>query len=75
MEIIEKEGRKLLVEFTCGRCGTKALVTYEHSENFGVKSNVGCNPVPPGWRIALGGLPLLCDKCHDALNEFMKKER
>ena len=72
---IKIKGRRLLVEFTCGRCGATALVPYEHSDNFSVRSNVQTNHLPQGWRTELPGLPLLCSDCKKALQEFMNKER
>lgn len=65
------DGRRLLVEFTCGRCGKVALEPYEHSSQFDIKSNVRCQHVPPDWTVASGCVPMLCDKCSGELQRFL----
>ena len=71
-EIIQREGRRLLVEFTCGRCGAIAYSPYEHSVHSNVSDNMRHTTEPPGWKIALGYMPLMCDKCIAEHKAFME---
>lgn len=69
----EQKGRKLMVEFTCRRCGRTHLDPLEKHKNddhepygnlsFGVKP-------PEGWAELLYG-PLLCPDCVEAYEHFM----
>ena len=68
---ITNKFRTLLVQFTCGRCGTTATVPYEHSPDYSVESNMNSQRVPAGWRVEAGGIPLLCPTCHTKLTEFL----
>jgi hypothetical protein len=70
---VQENGRRMLVEFTCGRCGKVELVPYIDSTHYNVISNMHSNPLPPDWRAANGGIPLLCDCCAAALELFMSK--
>lgn len=75
MSKIQEGGRRMMVEFVCGRCGVVEYNEYEHSGHYDVNVNMRSNPVPEGWREASGGLPLLCEDCHKALKHFMNECR
>ena len=54
------QGRTVLIQFECGRCGKKQLKPF------------GSYLAPEGWREAERSTPLLCPDCHKDFNEFMK---
>lgn len=70
----EKDGRKLLVRFTCYRC-KKAITTdlepldKKEVEHYG---KLALLPIPEGWSDWLIHSRLLCDACTTALNDFFK---
>ena len=71
--IIEEGGRKLLVEFTCGRCGAVTHMPYEHNRDYDARCNMRATTLPDGWHSPMGMVPLLCDACAIALEEFLAK--
>lgn len=75
MEHVAERGRRLLVEFTCGRCGAKAFEPYAGSPHYNEVNNMRSVPVPKGWRDASGSMPLLCEQCHAELDAFMQSKR
>lgn len=64
-------GRRLIIEFTCGRCGAVEHLPYTNNPACNDRANM-CNvPVPHRWKEADGYMPLLCPKCVSAYNAFM----
>lgn len=59
-ECRKHQGRTLMLQFECGRCGKKHIEPFESYK------------VPEGWREHERNMPLLCPECHKAFNEFMK---
>ena len=68
---METKGRRLLVEFTCGRCGKVDFVPYMGNPACNETINMNHVEVPEGWSDASGYMPLLCDKCTTAYRAFM----
>ncbi len=75
-----KDGRTLLVSFTCYRCGKVHIAELEPldmkaDDHYG---NLNQLPLPKGWSDWLIHSYLLCDECTAALNAFFnvnKKEQ
>ena len=69
----ESEGRKLLVLFTCQRCGATKTENLEDvdkdKESYGQLRSLN---LPLGWHNLLGLGPLLCPKCSREYNDFMR---
>lgn len=67
----EADGRRLMVEFTCKRCGDKALRPLKDQdtdkEAYGFLHRI---KPPEGWKELLHG-PLLCRECMEAYKRFM----
>jgi hypothetical protein len=59
----EFQGRTLMLQCECGRCGKK------HIEPF--KSYT----LPKGWRECDKKMPILCPECHKSFNDFMNGGR
>lgn len=70
----QDRGRTLKIEFECGRCHCTHIEDLEtvckrsgdHNER------ITWLNLPKGWSDRQGWLPLLCDKCNDDLNSFLK---
>ena len=68
-------GRRLIVEFTCGRCGMVEWLPFNDSpDGQGFRTLVRAQPVPHNWRDETGDLPLLCPKCKAALDKFLNNQ-
>ena len=69
----EADGRRLMVEFTCKRCGDKALRPLKDQdtdkEAYGFLHRI---KPPKGWQELLHG-PLLCRECMEAYKRFMNE--
>ena len=65
------KGRRLLVEFTCGRCGKVDYTPYTGNPTCSDKINMAQVDVPAGWSDASGYVPLLCDSCSRDYRTFM----
>lgn len=74
MSYVAERGRRLLIEFTCGRCGATECKPFEEKIATGFKTQLRAQNVPTGWREDTGDLPLLCPKCKAALNTFMNNQ-
>lgn len=65
------DGRRLMVEFTCKRCGDRALRPLKDQdtdpETYGFLNRI---KPPKGWQELLHG-PLLCRECTEAYKRFM----
>ena len=66
-------GRRMLMEFTCGRCGKTHIAPYA-TQAKSAEGNIQCFSPPEGW--LRDGLynPMLCDKCAEAYRKFLKNE-
>lgn len=73
--IVQSDGRRLIIEFTCQRCGIIEYGDYIDCTNYSPSSNMRCSPVPEGWTDAVPGKPLLCKECSEQYNKFMRNER
>jgi hypothetical protein len=69
--ITEIRGRRLLVEFTCGRCGRTHTESYEKQYKK-TEGNLQCYSPPKGWKDDELYTPMLCTKCNEEYTEFMK---
>lgn len=65
------KGRRLLVEFTCGRCGRIDYMPYNGNPSLNDHHNMHTVDVPAGWTNASGYVPLLCDNCSRDYRAFM----
>lgn len=67
-------GRRLLIEFRCGRCGKTHIEPYSvqaaHAEG-----NLQCFQPPEGWLNDGLHNPMLCESCHRQFKAFMSNER
>ena len=75
-EGVKADGRRLLVEFTCGRCGAIEYTPYVGSPQYDEACNMRNVRVPTGWTNVSGYMPLLCSKCtreHKAFMDPIKK--
>ena len=77
---VEEKGRRLMIEFTCGRCGVKQNMPYRllsdvFVSRINIRGNMRAARVPPGWREANGFMPMLCSNCATALDNFMDAPR
>ena len=70
-ETIQRKGRRLLVEFTCGRCGKVDYMPYCGNPAYNVYINMCDVKVPNGWSDSSGYMPLLCDNCSRDYRQFM----
>lgn len=64
-------GRRLLVEFTCGRCGITQRIPYVENPACSAYANLRDHEVPGGWQVADAHLPMLCPQCVNAFKRFM----
>ncbi len=69
--ITETRGRRLLVEFTCGRCGKTHTEPYEYQLK-DTEGNLQCYKPPKGWKDDELYTPMFCSKCADEYREFLK---
>ena len=51
------QGRTVLIQFECGRCGKKHTEPFESFK------------VPDGWREHERNMPLLCPECHNHIHK------
>lgn len=70
------KGRRLLVEFTCGRCGAVEYTPYMDIPNYSATHNLRVTAPPEGWG---GGtisstVPQLCPKCYKEYKDFIGME-
>lgn len=69
----ERDGRRLMVEFTCQRCGRTQIENLEDvdkdKESYGYLHNLN---KPEGWEQLHGYGPLLCPECVRAYVAFMR---
>lgn len=70
----EFRGRRVLMEYTCGRCGKTHVEPYENQAE-ATEGNLQSFRPPDDWMDDSLTLPLLCGDCHNALKEFMQKKR
>lgn len=80
MSYVDEKGRRLLIEFTCGRCATVQRMPYRilsdvFVSRINIRGNMRAARVPPGWREANGFMPMLCSSCATALDNFMDVPR
>lgn len=68
---MNNKGRRLLVEFTCGRCGKVDYRPYMGNPACNETINTNNVEVPKGWSEASGYVPLLCDCCSRDFRMFM----
>ena len=73
----KKDGRELLVKFTCARCGAEHIGSLERAaekadDHYGHLNNI---PLPAGWSDWLLRSRPLCEACTEALSEFFKNKR
>lgn len=64
------EGRRLMVQFECRRCGCAEVRPYSEvmtGEHYGYLRN---SELPKGWQ-KVDYCTLLCPKCYDEYAEFM----
>lgn len=74
MNSYETRGRKVLVQFTCGRCGKTHIEPYaKQAEN--AEGNLQCFRPPEGWQNDGLYTPLLCDECAREFAEFLRGNR
>lgn len=64
-------GRRLLVEFRCGRCGRTHVEPYSVQAE-STEGNLQSFKPPSGWRNDSFDTPMLCETCHKLFREFMK---
>ena len=57
--------------FTCGRCGKTHIEPYKNQVHE-AEGNLQCFRPPEGWRNDTISLPLMCDVCSKAFDDFMK---
>lgn len=70
------KGRRLLVEFTCSRCGAVEYAPYMDIPNYSATHNVRVAAPPEGWQSEsiFKGTPQLCPKCYTAYKAFIGME-
>ena len=68
----EYKGRRVLIEFTCGRCGKTHIEPYSQQAK-SAEGNIQCFHPPKGW-LDIFNLPTLCDECAEALMIFLRKQ-
>ena len=73
----EKDGRELLVRFTCSRCGAERIeslkpLAEKAGDHYGYLNNL---PLPEGWSDWLIHSRPLCEACTKALAEFFQNNR
>lgn len=71
-----RNGRTLLVKFTCRRCGAEQIDELEahkddDHESYGYLQSI---KPPKGWEDLMHG-PLLCPECVSAFVEFMSNKK
>lgn len=69
-------GRRLLVEFTCSRCGAVDYKPYMDIPNYSATHNLRVAAPPEGWSGGLLGSPFpqLCPKCYAEYKAFVGME-
>lgn len=65
------EGRRLLVEFTCGRCNTTQLIPYIENPASSAYGNLRKHDIPDGWQASGTYTPQLCPQCVKAFKRFL----
>lgn len=70
MNAYELRGRKVLIQFECGRCGKKHIEPYAKQAEK-AEGNLQCFQPPAGWFTDSFVLPMLCADCHRMLKEFL----
>lgn len=68
------QGRTLLVQFKCGRCGFELCKPFEEVDNDDVDGFINRIKPPEGWE-DLHGCILLCDACYEHYKQFMANKR
>ena len=66
----ELRGRRLMIEFTCGRCGKKHIEPFalQHKSTEG---NLQCYKPPEGWQDDSLYCPMLCAECSKQYKAFL----
>ena len=70
----ELRGRRVLIEFTCGRCGKTRTEPYSKQAD-SAEGNLHCFKPPTGWLDDGLYKPMLCEDCHRAYKEFMQNKK
>ena len=70
----ETRGRKVLIEFTCGRCGKTHTEPYSKQAE-STEGNLQCFKPPSDWLDDGTYNPMLCGECNKAYKEFMQNKR
>ena len=65
------EGRRLLVEFTCGRCHMTQCIPYVENPACGAYANLRKHDIPNGWQHDGTYTPLFCPNCKRSFERFM----
>ena len=60
----------MLIEFTCGRCGTTHVEPFEYQAQK-AEENLQSFVPPPGWKNDTLFPVMLCPKCYAEYREFM----
>lgn len=71
MDRYEHCGRRMLMEFTCGRCGKTHIEPYANQAD-SAEGNIQCFHPPKGWLDDGLRIPMLCDECAEAFRKFLK---
>lgn len=69
--IYEMHGRRLMVEFKCGRCGNTVNVPAANFNGGCIDPIEKCAP-PEGWMEHSDATPLMCDECAREFERFMR---
>ena len=67
----ECRGRRMLVEFACGRCGKVHIEPYATQHN-DAEGNLQCYKPPAGWLNAGLYNPMLCADCNAEYKSFLR---
>lgn len=66
----EIRGKRLMVEYTCGRCGRTHLEPASNQASAALETLANYKP-PKGWSEQSINVPMLCDKCAIELERFL----
>ena len=66
----ELNGRRLMIEFTCGRCGKKHIEPFALQYNK-TEGNLQSYSPPKGWKDDSLYCPMLCAECNKQYEAFL----